>query len=93
MIDCCEDSKEKKQLQTILDKIVKIVTQLNEDQRLTENRELLLEIVSKFADKNDKVWLPPLQLGGPMLRFKKIIVRKNIARVDGENLPTTWFPE
>ena len=34
---------------------MKIVTQLNEEQRLTENREQILDIVGKFGDKADKV--------------------------------------
>lgn len=55
MMETCSDPVEKRQITLVQDRIVKIVAQLNEDQRLTENREQVLEIVSKFGDKNDKV--------------------------------------
>lgn len=63
LLDHCDDPEESQRIGVVLDKIVKIVTQLNEEQRLTENRELILDIVGKFGDKNDKVGslspLPP----------------------------------
>jgi len=58
MTEACDDATEKRQITLVQDRMVKIVAQLNEDQRLTENREQLLEIISKFGDKNDKLSSP-----------------------------------
>lgn len=62
LVDTCDVPEEKRQINIVLEKMIKIVTQLNEDQRLTENREQLLEVVSKFSDKNDKARPPAIWL-------------------------------
>jgi len=68
LLDNCEDSAEAKQIEALLDKIVKIVTQLNEEQRLTENREHILDIAAKF-EKNDRVWSFSLHLSRDLPDF------------------------
>jgi len=51
MIKNCEDDEERETLERALQKIQSVVQQLNEKQRLAENREKIEEIMSRFADK------------------------------------------
>jgi len=95
MTEACDDATEKRQITLVQDRMVKIVAQLNEDQRLTENREQLLEIISKFGDKNDKVFSPfsPLNLSAfadniPLCFLLPILS----ARIDRETFSETRGP-
>lgn len=55
LVNHCEDKEESTRLEKVINRLKSIVLQLNEEQRMTENREQILEVISRFFDKGEKV--------------------------------------